>query len=418
MVTHVWETDNIGKLFEFKNGLNKSKQFFGYGTPILNYMDVYKKDGIFCFEISGRVNLTEQEIRRYEIRKGDVFFTRTSETPEEVGMSCVLLDEVKNGVFSGFVLRGRPITNRLDIEYCKYCFQTTAVRQAIVSSCTYTTRALTNGKQLSAIELPIPPRPEQHAVTAALSDADSCIAALEKLVAKKKAIKQGAMQALLTGKRRLPGFTGEWVEKPLRMIGVFSKGSGISRADSNSGRIPCVRYGEIYTVHNDYIKKFYSHISKDVAEKAKRLNEGDLLFTGSGETKEAIGKCVAFVGDFEAYAGGDIIVMSPTSDFDSLFLSFLLNSYAVAMQKAQKGQGDAVVHITAAALADVLLYLPPDKAEQTAIAAVLSDMDAEIEVLTAKLNKMKLIKQGMMQELLTGRIRLVEAESKPERCVP
>ncbi len=131
----------------------------------------------------------------------------------------------------------------------------------------------------------------------------------------------------------------------------------------------------------------------------------EIFCSGSGETKEEIGKCVAFVDDVEAYAGGDIVILRPTG-VDSLFLGYLLNTPAVASQKASQGQGDAVVHISASALASIGLSLPrPD--EQSAIAEVLSDMDAELTALEARRDKTRALKQAMMQELLTGRARLV-----------
>ncbi len=131
MVMPNWDVYAIGQLLEFKNGLNKGKEFFGLGTPIINYVDVYSNTGLYSNDIKGKVTLTPAEIRRYEVKKGDVFFTRTSETPEEVGFSCVLLEDVENCAFSGFVLRGRPITNLLDINYCRYCFRMPLIRASI-----------------------------------------------------------------------------------------------------------------------------------------------------------------------------------------------------------------------------------------------------------------------------------------------
>ncbi|MBK1720564.1 restriction endonuclease subunit S [Thiocystis violacea] len=180
----------------------------------------------------------------------------------------------------------------------------------------------------------------------------------------------------------------------------------MNKADESiSGSLACVRYGEIYTQHNDYIKAFHSWISRDVAATATRLKQGDILFAGSGETKEEIGKCIAFVDDVEAYAGGDIVILR-SKDADPLFLGYYLNTVSINRQKASRGQGDAVVHISAASLADIQCAFPP-VAEQTAIAAILSDLDAEIATLEDKLAKARCLKQGMMQELLTGRIRLV-----------
>ena len=256
-------------------------------------------------------------------------------------------------------------------------------------------------------DLPVqkPPPAEQEAIAEALSDADALIYSLEQLLTKKRQIKKGAMQDLLTGKKRLPGFSGKWKVKRLGKLGGFLKGSGVTRDASASGSLACVRYGELYTRHNDCIKSFYSWISREVAATATRLEQGDILFAGSGETKDEIGKCAAFVDDIEAYAGGDIVILR-SKKLIPLFLGYYLNTGPINRQKASKGQGDAVVHISAAALADIQCALPCIT-EQTAIAAILSDMDAEITALEAKLSKARQIKQGMMQELLTGRTRLV-----------
>jgi type I restriction enzyme S subunit len=246
---------------------------------------------------------------------------------------------------------------------------------------------------------------EQRAIAIALTDADALIESLEQLLAKKRQIKQGAMQELLTGQRRLPGFQAEWCTVSLGEIGTFLKGSGITREQAQSGAIPCVRYGEIYTTHTDHVRSFESGISPAVAATATPLRQGDILFAGSGETKEDIGKCVAFLDDFEAYAGGDIVILRPRG-FDSRYLGYALNAAEVNRQKASKGQGDAVVHISAAALAQISVRAP-EIAEQTAIATILSDIDTEITALEARLTKARQLKQGMAQALLTGRIRLV-----------
>lgn len=189
-------------------------------------------------------------------------------------------------------------------------------------------------------------------------------------------------------------------------LGKFAKGQGISKDESASGDIPCVRYGEIYTCHNNIIRVFRSRTSADVARTSKRLKKGDLLFASSGETKEEIGKCVAFIGNEEAYAGGDIIILSPTKGC-SAFFGYLFDAPAVVRQKTSKGQGDAVVHISKNALSSIKIPIPPTEVEQEAIANILCDIDTEITALEDKLGKARLIKQGMMQELLTGRIRLV-----------
>lgn len=403
-----WGEKFVGELFDFKNGLNKGKEYFGRGTPIINYMDVYKKDSIHGYELRGRVDLTLQEIKRFEIRKGDVFFTRTSETPEEVGITCVLLDNVEDGVFSGFILRGRPITDELDINYCKYCFQTAYVRSEIVNNCTYTTRALTNGTQLSKIIIPLPPLPEQKAIAAALSDVDAYIEALEQLIAKKRNIKKGTMQELLTGKRRLPGFDGEWEEKKAIELGDIITGSTprTSVIEYWGGDIPWVTPTDITSARDIYSSE------RLITEKGlyviRELPPDTLLIT-----------CIASIGKNailrkRGASNQQINAIVPFESHNIDFLYYLLEmNKNFLLDKA----GQTATKILSKTDFSELTFLVPQLSEQVAIAEILSDMDAEIDALTAKLDKMRNVKKGMMQELLTGRIRLVaeavEADSPP-----
>ena len=254
-------------------------------------------------------------------------------------------------------------------------------------------------EMIADMQIPLPPtKAEQTAIATALSDVDALIQSLEKLIAKKRNIKQGAMQKLLKPRKG-------WVGKKLGAIGIFKKGKGIKKDEVSTEGYPCIRYGELYTHHDEYIKLFNSFINEQTAKASQRINKGDILFAGSGETKEEIGKCAALVDELIAYAGGDLIILTPI-DCDSMFLGFLLNHSMVAKQKAQKAQGDAVVHIYPSSLSEISIHLPP-KSEQTRIATILSDIDAEISALETKLAKYKQVKQGMMQELLTGKTRLV-----------
>ncbi len=204
LIPEDWLDITIGELFDFKNGLNKAKEFFGSGTPIINYMDIFEHPGLLSKNILGKVNVTKDELRAYGLKQGDVFFTRTSETVDEIGYAAVLLEDIENGVFSGFILRARSKAFGLDLLFKKYCFASTIIRKQITSSSSYTTRALTNGRLLSQVILPCPvQKKEQRAIALVLSDMDNAISALESRLAKTKAIKQGMMQELLTGKTRL-----------------------------------------------------------------------------------------------------------------------------------------------------------------------------------------------------------------------
>ena len=228
--------------------------------------------------------------------------------------------------------------------------------------------------------IPVPSEDEQKGIYEAVSDVEQLIETLEKQLTKKKAIKQGTMQELLTGKRRLPGFSGEWSKCKLGSLGVLLKGTGISRNDSNSGNLPAVRYGELYTKHRNYVNSYFSHISKEVASNSQRVYRGDILFAASGETKEDIGKCSAIIYETAAYAGGDILIFRPTAQLDPVFMGTLLNMADARKQRAEQGQGDAVVHIHADALSSISIMIPNTE-EQQAIAEILIGMDKEIELL-------------------------------------
>ena len=402
-----WDTATIGDFLDFKNGLNKGKEFFGYGTPIVNYTDVYRKRGLTKSDVRGKVNLTRDEIHRFDARKNDVFFTRTSETPEEVGMSSVLLDDIDDCVFSGFVLRGRPKNDMFTPEYCKYCFTTEAVRNAITMGCTYTTRALTNGKQLSAIEIVVPSKPEQEAIAQSLTDIDELILSLEKLVAKKKAIKQGAMQELLTGKRRLPGFSGKWISgKWEEVLDCFSSGATPYRGNPTfyKGSIKWVSSGEL---NYNHIMDTLEHISTEAKEKTNLTIHpaGIFLMAITGlEASGTRGSCAIL--DAPATTNQSCMAIYGTDKMSTeyLFHYYVQHGDELAFQYCQ---GTKQQSYTAAIVKKLPIYYPEDVAEQNAIASVLTSMDNEVRALKQKLAKYRQVKQGMMQQLLTGKIRLM-----------
>lgn len=261
-----------------------------------------------------------------------------------------------------------------------------------------------NRAELADYRIPVPKYPEQRAIGIGLDAADDVIDALERLITKKQEIRQGIVQELLTGKTRLPGFSGSWARSTLGDLGVFLKGRGIRRDDVRSSGVPCIRYGEIYTDFNDYTSASKSYVSSEIAEGALPLESGDLLFAGSGETRDEIGKCVAYIGPTPAVAGGDVIVFRGDRH-DPVFLALMCNTVQVSRQKARAGQGDAVVHIYSGALSAIELETP-ERAEQEAIARVVVDADREIAALSRRLEKANNVKRGMAQELLTGRTRL------------
>ncbi len=403
-----WEVKLLGEFFEFKNGLNKGKEFFGYGTPIINYMDVNKKDSLRLDDIKGKVSLSESEIQRFNIKKGDVFFTRTSETIDEIAYSTVLIEDVKEGVFSGFVLRARPRKlGELDINFTRYCFSTHIARKEIISKSTFTTRALTNGRFLSDVNLLIPPLPEQQKIAQILSTWDKAIALQEKLITEKQALKKGLMQELLTGKKRFPGFDEEWEEVKIKEIATtFSGGTPSSKKkEYYNGNIPWLKSGEL---NKGIIEKTEGYISELGLENssAKIVEVDTILIAMYGATA---GVCA--ITKIQGAINQAVLAINLTEEDDNFFIYQLLRMKMpnIVHRMVQGGQPN----LSGGIVNSVKLKLPKTK-EQQKIAAVLSNFDTELEHLEDHKNALIAQKRGLMQQLLTGekRVEITDYEKR------
>lgn len=192
-----WRKGCIGDYYVFKNGLNKEKSAFGKGTPIINYTDVYKNRILTSSMIKGKVTLSSKEIDNYRVRRGDVFFTRTSETIEEIGFTAALVEEIPDCVFSGFILRARPIDNTVILpEFAGYYFMTSGIRREIRRKSTITTRALTSGTNLSSVKVKIPCIEEQRKIADFFISMDDTIAAAKEELEGFKQLKKYLLQSM------------------------------------------------------------------------------------------------------------------------------------------------------------------------------------------------------------------------------
>lgn len=269
---------------------------------------------------------------------------------------------------------------------------------------------LITGTQIKSLYIPIPPTvAEQRAIAEALSDVDELIGSLEKLIDKKRAIKTAVMQQLLTGKQRLPGFDGEWEMKRLGDFGSTYGGlSGKTKEDFGVGRS---QYISFMNIMNNVVVDSNAFERVEVAQNESQnlVMMGDLFFNGSSETPEEVGLCSVLSRKVESVFLNSFCFgfrLKKEAEIDGLYLAYFFRSNSGRELLKSLAQGATRYNLSKRAL--LLLEFPiPTKAEQTAIASVLSDMDAEIQTLEARLEKTKAIKQGMMQELLTGKVRLV-----------
>nr|WP_270980071.1 restriction endonuclease subunit S [Campylobacter helveticus] len=199
-----------------------------------------------------------------------------------------------------------------------------------------------------------------------------------------------------------------WEVRRVATLGKFFKGSNISKNDLQDSGVCVVLYGDIYTKYEIKTKQFQSKIAENFAKDKTQILCGDLLFSGSGETKEDIGKCICYLGNEKAYVGGDVIVLRQMGQ-DSLFLSYVLNSDYIKYQKAVISKGEIIIHIYASNLRDLKIPLPPLQ-EQKEIAAFLDSKVAQIDSVIEKTKKqielVKEYKNTLINEAVCGRINL------------
>lgn len=198
-----------------------------------------------------------------------------------------------------------------------------------------------------------------------------------------------------------------WQIRRLGTIGSFSKGGNISRAELVENGIPAILYGDIYTKYDIEAKRIVNRIEEETAVNSVKIEKGDLLFTGSGETKEDIGKCIVFNGDDEVYVGGDVIIFKQ-NEFDSHFISYSQNSSLAKYQKAVSSKGDIIVHTYGSKLRNVIMPYPPTIEEQKQIVSHIKTETATIDTAIAKAEReIELIreyKEAMIAEAVMGKV--------------
>jgi len=270
-----------------------------------------------------------------------------------------------------------------------------------------------NLEKLNPFNIPVPPLHEQQAIAAALSDADGVVAGLERVIAKKRLIKQGAMQDLLTARRRLPGFSGEWEVKRLGELGVCLRGvSYDGSADLfESATLESIMLLRANNVQNgEVVYSDVQHVRKERVKPVQHLRRGDVLICMANGSRTLVGKAGVFWEDqgapltFGAFMGCFRPVIGAAADG---FVPFLFQSDTYRNQLNVILSGSAINNLSPGQILNFSFKMPVDPIEQQAIAAVLSDMDAEIQTLESRLTKARAVKEGMMQNLLTGRVRLV-----------
>lgn len=261
-------------------------------------------------------------------------------------------------------------------------------------------------QMIAGMVIPLPSIEEQQKIVGILSDIDTLIADLQKLIRKKKDIRQGTMQMLVTGKKRLGNFSGEWFDCSLDSIAYVLNGDrGInypSGDDFIEYGIPFINAGNISNNIVDVSTVDYISIEKYNSLGGVKIQKNDIIFCLRG----SLGKCA--ISNFTGGApASSLCVIRAKDGIDARFLFHIINSEITSRQIDNLNAGSSQPNLSAKSLKSFKFIIPKDVAEQEMISNILSDMDLDIYKLEEKLSKYQKIKQGMMEELLTGKVRLV-----------
>ncbi len=370
-----WNVVPMGQVSECLIGLTYSPfDVRDFGTLVLRSSNI--QNGKLAFDDNVFVDMDVPT--RAITRKNDILICVRNGSRQLIGKCALIDDKTAGSAFGAFM----SVLRSDSAKFLFFQFQSSIQKRQIDEVMGATINQITN-KDMAAFKVIWPStKAEQEAIAEALSDVDALIESLDQLLAKKRQLKQGAMQQLLTGRKRLPGFSGEWEVKRLGDVCRITTGKKDVNEGNPEGQFPFFTCSRSHTFSDSY-----------------SFDAEAILIAGNGE----VGNLHYFKGKFEAYQRTYVL-----SQF-SAHVGYLwqqLSAYLADSLGLGK-IGSSIPYIKKENLAGFEFKSPQDEAEQTAIAAILSDMDAEIAALEAKLAKARDLKQGMMQELLTGRIRLV-----------
>ena len=393
--TDDWEQHKLGEFYNFKNGLNKEKAFFGSGVPIVNFVDVFHNRFLMPDMLMGRVTLTEKEIKSHEVKQGDIFFTRTSETINEIGYPSVMLGIPDCTVFSGFVLRGRAIGNDpLNNLFKSYIFFTEHFRKEMIKKSSMTTRALTSGTALKEMIIKFPvSENEQTNIGTLFKHLDVGITLQQLqidcfLKLRKELIQQifPSNKAILP-KIRYANFSSSWEQHKLKEV------TQEVNDKSSDGELLSVTINDGIVKNSTLERK--NNSSKDKS-KYKKVEIGDIAYNSMRMWQGASG--------ISRYSG----IVSPAytvfrvnkNVLNNIFLGYLIKTPEMTWKFRINSQGltSDTWNLKYPLFSEINIRIPSLK-EQICLANLLRSVDKTIDSQQKQLKTLKSLKKYLLQKL-------------------
>lgn len=386
-----WDAKPLGEIGDSLIGLTyRPSEVRKYGTLVLRSSNV--QNGALCFDDNVFVDTDIPD--RIMVRPGDILVCVRNGSRDLIGKSALIDERAVGMTFGAFMAVFRSEHGKL----LHHVFQSGIFKKQINEHLGATINQITN-KSLNSFKVPLPPTDEERTEIAnALSDVDALLATLNQVIAKKRDLKQAAMQQLLTGKTRLPGFSGKWMVKLVKDFG-----------DIVTGGTPSTEKKEFWGEGYPWITPTDISIERDIITSERTITHEGLRAIRLLPANTVLVTCIASIGKNAILrsVGGcnqQINAIIPNDDNYAEFLYFLMEANK---QYLLSNAGTTATAILSKAAFSEMEFLVPAKPEQIAIAEVLSGMDAELIALKSRRDKTHNLKQAMMQELLTGKTRLV-----------
>ena len=418
MLPEEWQFGELGDLNPIVTSGSRgwAKYYSDLGSAFLRITNL-SRESIYV-DISDlkhvRIPQNDTEGLRTQLQVGDLLISITA----DIGIIGYVDSSVPTPAYiNQHIALLRFDETKIDTKFLSYFLASENPQRGFRAGTDQGAKAGMNLSGVRKIRAILPPIHEQRAIAGALSDVDALLAKLDALVTKKRDLKQAAMQQLLTGQTRLPGFSGEWAVKRLGELFSFSGGYTASRDQLSETGYCYLHYGDIHLSKKTFIDVAAEFlgipklaVGLNEVRSVSMLKDGDVVFVDASEDDEGTSRHVVVVNcDDRPYISGlhTIVAKSKGNRLDNLFKRYCFQTRHVKEQFRFFAVGTKVSGISKTSVAKVELSFPTALVEQRAIATILSDMDAELVALEARRDKTCALKQGVMQELLTGRIRLV-----------
>jgi type I restriction enzyme, S subunit len=418
-----WDVKPLCNIAEIRSGIAKNSKVSVIDPIFVHYLRVANvQDGFLDLKDMSKIGVSRNDLKRYAVLPGDVLMNEGGDL-DKLGRGSIWRGEFNPCIHQNHVFIVRSRSSLLPEYLNTWTSGISARRYFLVAGKQTTNLATINKTALGHLPVALPPLPEQRSLATVLSDTDALLGALDRLIAKKRDLKQATMQQLLTGKTRLPGFCEgkgykqtevgiipeDWIVKPLGELGKFKNGINKGKDDFGHG-FPFINLMDVFGIPKVSTSTTeFGLVNTTAAERdLYELRGGDVLFVRSSVKPEGVGLTTLIPQDLPSTVfSGFLIRFRECGLLELGFKEHCFWDEGFRARLISNSTVSANTNINQDALKRLQIAFPPTLPEQRSIATILSDMDSEITALEQRRDKTRALKQAMMQELLTGRIRLV-----------